>query len=140
MLSSMRLCSNVPSQYSIELALESYQDMMKLTAESGRLYQQRQLAVSQLNDIKGISCTMPKGAFYCFPKLDRNIYPIEDDTMFFKEFLEQERVLVVQGTGFNWNSPDHFRIVFLSNIPELQEAISRLENFLQKKRKEFGTD
>ena len=83
---------------------------------------------------------MPQGAFYCFPKIDRTIYPIEDDTAFMMELLQAEKVLMVQGTGFNWHAPDHFRVVFLPNEFDLNEAMDRLDRFFAKKRQEFGTD
>ncbi len=140
MLASMRLCANVTAQYAIQTALGGYQSMQDLTAKTGRLYQQRELAVKRLNAIKGISCTMPKGAFYCFPKIDLNVYPIKDDTQLMMDLLLEEKVLIVQGTGFNWDKPDHFRVVFLPNLLELEDAMNRLERFFAKKRKEFGTD
>lgn len=140
MLASMRLCANVPVQYAIQTAMGGYQSMQALTAESGRLYKQRDVAITRLNAIKGISCTMPQGAFYCFPKIDRTIYPIEDDTAFMMELLQAEKVLMVQGTGFNWHAPDHFRLVFLPNEFDLNEAMDRLDRFFAKKRQEFGTD
>lgn len=140
MLFSMRLCANVPAQYAIQTAMGGYQSMQALTANTGRLYKQRQLAVERINAIKGISCTMPQGAFYCFPKLDLNVYPIKDDVQLMMELLQQEKVLIVQGTGFNWDKPDHFRVVFLPNIYDLEEALDRLERFFAKKRQQFGTD
>lgn len=140
MLASMRLCANVPAQYAIQTAMGGYQSMQALTAPSGRLYKQREIAIERLNAIKGISCTMPQGAFYCFPKIDLNVYPIQDDTLFMMELLKEEKVLMVQGTGFNWHAPDHFRVVFLPNAFELNEAMDRLDRFFAKKRQEFGTD
>ncbi|MFW2178359.1 MULTISPECIES: aminotransferase class I/II-fold pyridoxal phosphate-dependent enzyme [unclassified Moraxella] len=140
MLSSMRLCANVPAQYAIQTAMGGYQSMQALTAPTGRLYKQREIAIERLNAIKGISCTMPQGAFYCFPKIDREVYPIEDDMAFMMELLQAEKVLMVQGTGFNWHAPDHFRVVFLPNAFELNEAMDRLDRFFAKKRQEFGTD
>ncbi len=140
MLASMRLCANVPAQYSIQTSMGGYQSMQALTAETGRLYQQREMAVKRLNAIKGISCTMPKGAFYCFPKIDLDIYPIKDDMQFMMELLLEEKVLIVQGTGFNWDKPDHFRVVFLPNIIELEDAMDKLERFFARKREEFGTE
>lgn len=140
MLSSMRLCANAPAQYAIQTAMGGYQSMQALTASTGRLYKQREIAIERLNAIKGISCTMPQGAFYCFPKIDRNVYPIDDDMQFMMELLQEEKVLMVQGTGFNWHSPDHFRVVFLPNAFELSEAMDRLERFFAKKRHEYGTE
>lgn len=139
MLSSMRLCANVQAQYAIQTALGGYQSMQALTTAGGRLYEQRNLAVTRLNAIKGVSCVMPKGAMYCFPRLDPNVYPIENDTQFMMDLLIQEKVLMVQGTGFNWQAPDHFRLVFLPAVGELKDALTRLERFLAKKRAEFGT-
>ena len=116
-----------------------YQSMQALTAPTGRLYKQRELAIERLNAIPGISCTMPQGAFYCFPRIDREVYPIDDDVAFMTDLLVQQRVLMVQGTGFNWHAPDHFRVVFLPNVVELTEAMDRLDIFFASKRREFGT-
>lgn len=140
MLSSMRLCANATAQYAIQTAMGGYQSMQALTAPTGRLYKQREIAIERLNAIKGISCTMPQGAFYCFPKIDRQIYPIENDMAFMMELLKEEKVLMVQGTGFNWHAPDHFRVVFLPNAFELNEAMDRLDRFFAKKRHEYGTE
>ena len=140
MLASMRLCANVPAQYAIQTAMGGYQSMQALTAESGRLYKQREMAVSRLNAIPGISCTLPQGAFYCFPKIDLEIYPIEDDMQFMMDLLIDEKVLMVQGSGFNWDAPDHFRVVFLPNLHDLEDAMDRLDRFFAKKRQQFGTD
>lgn len=140
MLASMRLCANVPAQYAIQTAMGGYQSMQALTAKSGRLDQQRRLAVERLNAIKGVSCTLPQGAFYCFAKLDLSVYPIQDDMQFMMELLKEEKVLMVQGTGFNWDKPDHFRVVFLPNVIDLTEAMDRIERFFAKKRIEFGTE
>lgn len=140
MLASMRLCANVPAQYAIQTAMGGYQSMQALTAESGRLYKQREMAVSRLNAIPGISCTLPQGAFYCFPKIDLEIYPIEDDMQFMMDLLIDEKVLMVQGSGFNWNAPDHFRVVFLPNLHDLEDAMDRLDRFFAKKRQQFGTE
>ena len=139
MLASMRLCSNVQGQYAIQTAIGGYQSMKDLTSKTGRLYKQRELAVSRLNAIKGISCTMPQGAFYCFPKIDPKVYPIEDDMAFMMDLLIEENVLMVQGTGFNWDKPDHFRLVFLPNLNDLENAMDRLDRFFAKKRQQFGT-
>ena len=140
MLASMRLCSNVQGQYAIQTAMGGYQSMKDLTSKTGRLHKQRELAVSRLNAIKGISCTMPQGAFYCFPKIDPEVYPIEDDMAFMMDLLVEENVLMVQGTGFNWDKPDHFRLVFLPNLNDLENAMDRLDRFFAKKRQQFGTD
>ncbi len=140
MLASMRLCSNVPGQYAIQTAMGGYQSMKELTSTKGRLFKQRELTISRLNAIPGISCTMPQGAFYCFPKMDPAIYPVENDMEFMMDLLVAEKVLMVQGTGFNWDAPDHFRVVFLPNLDELENAMDRLDRFFAKKRKQYGTD
>ncbi len=140
MLASMRLCSNVPGQYAIQTAMGGYQSMKELTSPKGRLTKQRDLTTSRLNAIPGISCTKPQGAFYCFPKMDPAIYPIEDDMQFMMDLLVDEKVLMVQGTGFNWDTPDHFRVVFMPNLDELENAMDRLDRFFAKKRKQYGTD
>ena len=140
MLASMRLCSNVQGQYAIQTAMGGYQSMKELTSEKGRLFKQREMAISRLNAIPGISCTMPQGAFYCFPKMDPEVYPINDDMQFMMNLLIEEKVLMVQGTGFNWNAPDHFRLVFLPNLHDLENAMDRLDRFFAKKRQQFGTE
>ena len=129
-LASMRLCANVPTQHAIQTALGGYQSINEFIKPGGRLYQQRVLAHSLLNQIEGVSCTMPKGALYLFPKLDARRFNIKDDERFAFDLLRQEKVLVVQGTGFNYPDPDHFRIVFLPREEELIEAIGRLGEFL----------
>ncbi len=129
-LASMRLCANVPTQHAIQTALGGYQSIVEFIRPGGRLYQQRALAHSLLNQIEGVSCTMPKGALYLFPKLDVRRFNIHDDEKFAFDLLRQEKILVVQGTGFNWPEPDHFRIVFLPREEELIEAIGRLGEFL----------
>jgi alanine-synthesizing transaminase len=138
MLSSMRLCSNVPAQFAIQTALGGYQSINDLVAPSGRLTKQRDLAWSMLNDIPGVSCVKPKAAMYLFPKLDQKLYPIADDQQFILELLEAEKVLLVQGSGFNWPQPDHLRVVFLPNVDDLQEAIGRIARFLEHYRKRHG--
>ncbi|WP_201527903.1 aminotransferase class I/II-fold pyridoxal phosphate-dependent enzyme [Psychrobacter frigidicola] len=140
MLASMRLCSNVPGQYAIQTAMGGYQSMKDLTSKKGRLHKQRELAITRLNAIKGISCTMPQGAFYCFPKMDPAVYPIKDDMQFMMDLLLEENVLMVQGTGFNWDTPDHFRLVFLPNLHDLEDAMDRLDRFFAKKRQQYGTN
>jgi alanine-synthesizing transaminase len=129
-LSSMRLCSNVPSQFAIQTALGGYQSIEDLVLPTGRLGKQRDLAHDLLTSIPGVSCVKPKAALYLFPKLDLRRYPIEDDQQFILELLEDQKVLVVQGSGFNWPKPDHFRIVFLPNADDLTEAIGRIAKFL----------
>lgn len=135
MLASMRLCSNVPAQHAIQTALGGYQSIQDLVLPTGRLHKQRDLAVQMLNAIPGVSCVKPKAALYLFPKLDPEIYPIENDEQFALQLLEEEKVLVVQGTGFNWPTPDHFRVVFLPNLEELEEALNRITAFLARYRK-----
>jgi len=134
MLASMRLCANVPAMYAIQTALGGYQSISDLVAPEGRLYQQREKAWSLLTRIPGVSCVKPKAAMYLFPKLDREIYPIEDDEQLVLDLLLEERILLVQGTAFNWPDPDHFRIVFLPREDDLEEAIERLARFLEKYR------
>lgn len=130
MLTNMRLCANVPAQHAIQTALGGRQSIRDLVLPGGRLLEQRDAAITALGQIKGVSCVKPKGALYVFPKLDPKIYPIVDDRKFVLDFLRAEHVLVVQGTGFNWPTPDHLRIVTLPYAKDLTEAISRLGNFL----------
>jgi alanine-synthesizing transaminase len=129
-LASMRLCANVPTQHAIQTALGGYQSIQEFIGPGGRLHQQRLLAHSLLNQIEGVSCTLPKGALYLFPKLDPRRFNIQDDERFVLDLLRQEKLLVVQGSGFNWPEPDHFRMVFLPREEELIEAIGRLNEFL----------
>ncbi|MBP8020776.1 MAG: hypothetical protein RJA86_816 [Pseudomonadota bacterium] len=138
MLASMRLCANVQAQYAIQTALGGYQSINDLIQPNGRLYEQREVAWKMLNDIPGVSCTKPEGALYLFPRLDPAMYPIADDQAFILELLQAERVLLVQGTGFNWPHTDHFRVVFLPHIDELKEAINRLARFLAQYRARFN--
>jgi alanine-synthesizing transaminase len=135
MLASMRLCSNTPGQLAIQTALGGYQSIKDLVAPSGRLCRQRDLAYKLLNEIPGVSVVKPKAALYMFPRLDPKVYPIADDQQFAYELLAEEKVLVVQGTGFNWVQPDHFRLVFLPNSDDLTEAIGRIARFLHHYRK-----
>ena len=139
MLASMRLCSNVPGQHAIQTALGGYQSIHDLVAPDGRLTRQRDLAWELLTEIPGVSCVKPKAALYLFPRLDPKVYPITDDQQFILELLLEEKVLLVQGTGFNWASPDHFRVVFLPNVDDLREAIGRIARFLEHYRKRHGT-
>ncbi|WP_374497562.1 pyridoxal phosphate-dependent aminotransferase [Vogesella indigofera] len=139
MLASMRLCANVPAQYAIQTALGGYQSIDDLVAPGGRLARQRDLAWELLTAIPGVTCVKPQGALYLFPRLDPAVYPIEDDQQFILELLQQERVLLVQGSGFNWVAPDHFRVVFLPNSDDLTEAIGRIARFLENYRKQHGT-
>jgi len=135
MLSNMRLCANVPGQYAIQTALGGYQSINELVGEGGRLRRQRDLAYELITAIPGVTCVKPQAALYMFPRLDPKIYPIQDDRQFFLELLQQTRVMLVQGTGFNWASPDHFRIVFLPHEDDLREAIGRISKFLAGYRK-----
>lgn len=140
MLSNMRLCANVPGQWAVQTALGGYQSINDLVCEGGRLRKQRDLAWEMINAIPGVSCVKPQGALYMFPRLDPEIYPIQDDQQFFLEVLQETKVMLVQGTGFNWPHPDHFRIVFLPHEADLREAINRLATFLAKYRQRHGTD
>lgn len=139
MLSSMRMCANVPAQLGIQTALGGYQSINDLVAPGGRLARQRDLAWERLTSIPGVSCIKPQGALYMFPRLDPEVYPITNDRQFVLELLMAEKVLLVQGTGFNWIAPDHVRIVFLPNTDDLVEAINRIESFLHFYRKQHGT-
>ena len=139
MLASMRLCANVPGQYGIQTALGGYQSIDDLISPTGRLYRQRNLAHELITAIPGVSCVKPKAALYMFPKLDPEMYPIKNDQAFIAELLREERVLLVQGTGFNWPHPDHFRLVFLPHEDDLREAIGRVARFLEGYRKRHGT-
>jgi len=139
-LASMRLCSNVPGQFAIQTALGGHQSINELVAPGGRLCKQRDLAYNLLTAIPGVTCVKPKATLYLFPRLDPKIYPIENDQQFILELLEAEKVLVVQGTGFNWKTPDHFRVVFLPNADDLTDAIGRIARFLEQYRKNHGTN
>jgi alanine-synthesizing transaminase len=139
MLSNMKLCSNVPGQWAIQTALGGYQSINDLVCEGGRLRRQRDLAYELITAIPGVSCVKPQAALYMFPKLDPAVYPIADDRQFFLELLRETRVMLVQGTGFNWQQPDHFRIVFLPHEDDLREAINRIAKFLESYRKSHGT-
>jgi len=130
MLASLRLCANTPGQLAIQTALGGYQSIKDLVAPTGRLGRQRDLAHKLLTDIPGVTCVKPKAALYMFPKLDPKIYPITDDQQFAYDLLAEEKVLIVQGTGFNWIQPDHFRVVFLPNSDDLTDAIGRIARFL----------
>jgi alanine-synthesizing transaminase len=130
MLSNMRLCSNVPGQWAIQTALGGYQSIKELVGEGGRLRRQRDLAHELITAIPGVTCVKPSAALYMFPRLDPAIYPVVDDRQLFLELLEETRVMLVQGTGFNWATPDHFRIVFLPHEDDLREAIGRVARFL----------
>jgi alanine-synthesizing transaminase len=137
-LASMRLCSNVPGQHAIQTALGGYQSIEDLVAPHGRLCKQRDLAWELLTQLPGVTCVKPQAALYCFPRLDPKLYPIDNDQEFILELLEEEKVLLVQGSGFNWPHPDHFRVVFLPNVDDLAEAIGRIARFLETYRKRHG--
>ena len=134
MLSNMRLCPNVPGQWAIQTALGGYQSINDLVGPGGRLRHQRDLAYELITAIPGVTCVKPSAALYMFPKLDPKVYPIDDDRQFFLELLKETRVMLVQGTGFNWATPDHFRIVFLPHEEDLREAVQRIADFLERYR------
>jgi len=139
MLASMRLCANVPAQHAIQTALGGYQSINELVAPGGRLTRQRDIAWEMLNAIPGVTCVKPKATLYVFPRLDPKVYPIQNDQQFILDLLEEEKVLVVQGTGFNWPNPDHFRVVFLPHDEVLRESFQRMERFLHNYRKRLST-
>ena len=134
-LASMRLCANVPAQHAIQTALGGYQSINDLVLPTGRLGKQRDLAFQLLTEIPGVSCVKPQAALYLFPRLNPHIYPIADDQQFVLDLLLEEKVLLVQGTGFNWPYPDHLRIVFLPHEDDLTDAIGRFARFLERYRK-----
>ena len=139
MLASMRLCANTPGQLAIQTALGGYQSIKDLVAPGGRLARQRDLAYELLSQIPGVSVVKPKAALYMFPLLDPKVYPIADDQQFAYELLAEEKVLIVQGTGFNWPNHDHFRLVFLPNVDDLREAIGRIDRFLAGYRRRHSS-
>jgi alanine-synthesizing transaminase len=139
MLSNMRLCPNVPGQWAVQTALGGYQSIGELVAPTGRLGRQRDVAYELITAIPGVTCVKPQAALYMFPRLDPKVYPIQDDRQFFLEVLQQTRVMLVQGTGFNWRQPDHFRIVFLPHEDDLREAIGRIARFLEQYRKRHSS-
>ncbi|MDD5967302.1 MAG: aminotransferase class I/II-fold pyridoxal phosphate-dependent enzyme, partial [Blautia sp.] len=134
MLASMRLCSNVPAQSIVQTALGGYQSSDELLLPGGRIYEQREFIYHALNRIPGISAVKPKAAFYIFPKIDTAMYNIHNDEQFVLDFLRKEKVLLVHGGGFNWPEPDHFRVVYLPRVGELEEAMEKLEHFLKHYR------
>jgi alanine-synthesizing transaminase len=138
-LASMRLCANVPGQFAIQTALGGYQSINDLVGPGGRLTRQRDLAYDLVTSIPGVTCVKPKAALYLFPRLDPARYPITDDQAFVLDLLEEEKVLVVQGTGFNWPQPDHFRVVFLPNSDDLGEAMGRISHFLDGYRRRHSS-
>jgi len=129
-LASMRLCPNVPAQHAIQAALSGRQSIKDLVLPGGRLHEQRDMAWEKLNEIPGVSCVKPKGALYAFPRLDPKVHPIHDDEKFVLDLLLREKIQVVQGTGFSWPRPDHFRILTLPRADDLDAAISRIGRFL----------
>jgi len=131
-LVTMRLCGNMTAQFAIQTALGGYQSLKELISPGGRLYEQRDAALEYFNAIPGISCVKPKGALYLFPKIDIKKYNITDDQKFVLDFLKEKKVLLVQGTGFNWPTPDHFRVVFLPTVRQLKTVADRMTNFLSK--------
>jgi alanine-synthesizing transaminase len=136
-LANMRLCANVPAQHAIQVALGGRQSIKELILPGGRLLEQRDTAIRALHEIPGVTCEVPKGALYVFPRLDPEVYPIRDDQRFVLELLRAQHVLVVQGTGFNWPHPDHLRIVTLPRSDDLRDAIGRLGDFLSTYRGEL---
>lgn len=129
MLASMRLCANVPSQHAIQTSLGGYQSIDDLVAPGGRIYEQRNIAYDALNSIPGISCTKPMGALYCFPKIDIKKFNIHNDERMVLDLLEQQKILIVHGTAFNWAQPDHFRVVFLPRPEDLTLALDKMGQF-----------
>ncbi len=138
MLSSMRLCANAPGQWGIQTALGGYQSIDDLVAPGGRMRRQRDIAYDLITAIPGVTCVKPQASLYMFPRLDPKIYPISDDQEFISELLVAEKVLLVQGSGFNWPHPDHFRLVFLPHEDDLREAIGRIARFLDSYRTRHG--
>ena len=138
MLASMRLCANAPGQFAIQTALGGYQSIDDLVKPGGRLLKQRDLAYQLLTEIPGVSVVKPKAALYMFPRLDPKIYPIADDQQFAYELLAETKVLIVQGSGFNWIAPDHFRVVFLPNSDDMVDAFGRMAKFMESYRKRHG--
>jgi alanine-synthesizing transaminase len=130
LLANMRMCANVPAQHAIQTALGGHQSIEDLILPGGRLLEQRDLAVALLRDIPGVSVVVPKGALYCFPRLDPDVYPIKDDEAFVLDLLRATKILVTHGTGFNWPHPDHFRLVTLPSVGDLEEAMGRIAGFL----------
>jgi alanine-synthesizing transaminase len=131
LLANMRMCANVPGQHAIQTALGGYQSINEYIHPGGRFYEQSKTAWQLLNKIEGVSCNEPMGALYCFPKLDTEMFGITDDQEFVLDLLRAKKILVTHGTGFNWFEPDHFRLVTLPAVPELEEAIGRIASFLE---------
>lgn len=133
-LSNMRLCANVPAQFAVQTALGGYQSINELIMPGGRLREQRDMAWNLITQIPGISCVKPKGAIYMFPRLDPDVYAIKDDAKFVFDLLEKEKILLVQGSAFNIEDNCHLRIVFLPTVDVLQQAITKIENFLRRNK------
>lgn len=131
LLSSMRLCSNVPSQYVISEALKDTESTKQLLVPGGRIYEQREFIYNELNSIPGITAVKPKAAFYIFPKIDIKKFNITDDEKFVLDLLKEKKILLVHGRGFNWNKPDHFRLVYLPEVSELKKAVFDIKSFLE---------
>jgi alanine-synthesizing transaminase len=134
LIANMRMCANVPAQHAIQTALGGYQSVEELIGPGGRYYEQAMLAHRLLNEIPGVSSVKPRGALYCFPRLDPEVYPIEDDEAFVIDLLRAKKLLVTHGTGFNWPDPDHFRLVTLPAVDVLEEAIGRIADYLAVRR------
>jgi alanine-synthesizing transaminase len=134
LIANMRMCANVPAQHAIQTALGGYQSIEELIAPDGRFHEQTMLADRLLNEIPGVSSVRPRGALYCFPRLDPAVYPIEDDEAFVIDLLRATRIRGTHGTGFNWFEPDHFRLVTLPDVEVLSEAIGRIGDFLATQR------
>jgi alanine-synthesizing transaminase len=134
LLTNMRLCANVPAQHAIQTALGGYQSINDLILPGGRLKEQRDTAFRLLNEIPGVSCQLARGAMYLFPKLDPEVYPIRDDEKFALELLKQQKMLISQGTAFNWIAPDHFRLVTLPAVRDIEDAVGRIAEFLEDLR------
>lgn len=133
-LANMRLCANVPAQHAVATALGGRHGLDELVLPGGRLREQRDTALQLLDEIPGVSCVRPKGALYLFPRLDPEVYPVEDDQKLVLDLLREQNLLVVQGTGFNWPKPDHLRLVTLPHVDDLREAIGRFAEFLSQRR------
>ena len=131
MLSNMRLCSNVPAQHIIQTALGGYQSADELLCPGGRVYEQREFIYNALNSIDGVSAVKPKAAFYIFPRFDMRKFNLKNDERFVLEFLRKKKILLVQGTAFNYPQPDHARIVYLPTVKELSFAADALRDFLK---------
>jgi alanine-synthesizing transaminase len=132
LLANMRLCANVPAQHAIQTALGGYQSINDLILPGGRLLEQRNKAYEMLNAMPGVSTTQAKGALYLFPRLDPEVYPIKDDEKFVLDLLREQKILLSHGRAFNWHSPDHFRMVTLPAVADIEEALSRMADFLSR--------